>query len=240
MKTQLFLVILCSFLGINTLQAQLRVGIEAGATISSLKIAEDNAIYKGGAGLTVDYTFANKIVLQSGLQYLVKGADRIHGNAKKHGGISSQMEVQLGYLELPVLLGYRYNLSGSVSLIPQIGWYFAYGIHGKGEVSTIHNFADKDGETITNKWDNPFEEKEWKNWDDFTTQVKAFDRFDQGMSFRLNMEISHFNIALAYDLGLKRIGEGFGNELQFRGEEADNKMRNRCALFLIGYKFRLP
>ncbi len=62
-----------------------------------------------------------------------------------------------GYLEIPLMVGYRIPLMEKVHLVPSIGTYFACGVVGSGDLDII--VSDESGSTRpAETWDNPFKD----------------------------------------------------------------------------------
>ena len=81
------------------------------------------------------------------------------------GGSYSGSHSNLGYLQLPINLGYRLTFSGDVSLIGSLGPYFALGVLGK-DVEKVSGAKVKT--------------------DVFGTRLQ---RFDFGLNYKLGVEV---------------------------------------------------
>lgn len=213
------------------LNAQIRLGAEVGMNVSSLAVKGNSNNVDVNGGLSVDYLFKNGVVLQSGLSYAMKGASGLW-NKNNYSGELRQADFHLGYVEIPLMVGYRIPVMNNVHLVPAIGAYFACGAGGYAEVDVIVSNEEGHARTVYN-W-NPYKDlkTEWLA----DTEIKAFDRFDSGLRFGLSGEISHFVIAFAYDLGLKKVWPGFDTDSY---KTSTHKMKNRTASISIGYKFSL-
>lgn len=87
-------------LGIVKMNGQVRLGVEAGVNMTSLGVRGNHAQIVPVGGLVVDYQFENNMIIQSGLHYVMKGANSLVNGSK-------ELMVRLGYIELPVMVGYR-------------------------------------------------------------------------------------------------------------------------------------
>lgn len=114
----------------------------------------------------------NPVILETGLSYVEKGGkgdyeDKIH-------------TYSLRYLELPVVVKYRYDLDGDFSIQPFGGGYMAVGVGGK-----IKNYTDRVYESSFSG-DN-------------------FRRFDGGLRFGCGFEFQNIYADVCFDLGLTNI-----------------------------------
>lgn len=233
MKTK-FCIIMSVLICLSTvkLKAQVYLGIEMGMNISSLAIKANSHNVDVAGGLSVDYLFKNGLILQSGLSYSSKGASGLW-DQYNYSSVLRQADIHLGYLEVPVMVGYRIPVMKNVYLVPSVGAYFAYGVAGYGEIDAIVS-NDKGNVRGYERWDNLYKDLKWDWIAD--REIKAFDRFDSGLRFKLAGEISHFVVSFAYDLGLKKVWSGFDTESY---QTSTHKMKNRTACISVGYKFCL-
>lgn len=222
MKTKLC-IILSMLIGMSVvkLSAQVRLGAEVGVNMARLGVKGDHRQVLPVGGLTIDYQLGNNIMLLSGIYHTTKGANGLVDGSR-------ELMVRLGYLELPVMVGYRIPVVEHISLVPQLGAYFACGVNGYGEfgVNFVHTgIGNTDG-----IWYNPFERFDLKTGKN--EYIEPFERFDSGLRFALSAEVYKFNLSLAYDLGLKKTWKEFDPDNYF-------KYKNRSVAITIGYKFNL-
>lgn len=121
-KLFLFLVLLCGATCVYAQDfAKFRIGLTAGANFSST--TSENADMKVGfnAGVKGEYNLSNELFLNASLLFDMKGAK------------SSGINVNANYLNIPIHIGYRYNISETISLFGEVGPYFAFGISGETE-----------------------------------------------------------------------------------------------------------
>lgn len=225
MKIKFCILITFICLSIVKMSAQVRLGAEIGMNVSSMAIKANSHNVDVAGGLSVDYLFRNGVTLQSGLYYSSKGASGLwdqYNYAKE----LRQADIHLGYIEIPLTVGYRIPVMNNVCLVPSVGAYFACGVTGYGEIDVIVS-NEKGHSRSFERWDNPY--KGFK-------ELKAFDRFDSGFRFGLSGEISRFVISFAYDLGLKKVWSGFDTDSY---KTSTHKMKNRTACISVGYKFNL-
>ena len=112
------------------------------------------------------------VYLESGLFYTEKGGR----NNKKQ-----DIDFNLNYLELPILVKYCVDLDGEFSLQSFVGGYLAYGVGGK-----IKRHTDRTIESAFSR--------------------DLFKRFDGGLRFGCGIEYQMLYADLSYELGLANIG----------------------------------
>lgn len=232
MKVRCCILSILICLSIVTVNAQVRLGVEMGMNVSSLAIISNSHNADVVGGLSVDYLFKNGLMLQSGLSYSSKGASGLW-DQYNYSSVLRQADIHLGYLEVPLMVGYRIPIMKNVYLVPSVGAYFACGVAGYGEIDVIVS-NDNGNVRSSERWDNLYQDFKWDWIAD--TEIKAFDRFDSGFRFGLSGEISRFVVSFAYDLGLKKVWSGFDTPSY---KTATHKMKNRTASISVGYKFSL-
>ncbi|MBR6759826.1 MAG: porin family protein [Alistipes sp.] len=157
-----FLAVICTLFVISSASAQeYRWGPTAAFNLSWLrgaKSANSSDCYLGfHAGIKAERDFADLITdgfyLDGKLVYTLKGASWVGSHHN------------LGYLEVPINLGYRVPVSQTVSLMGGLGPYFSLGVLGK-------QVTDVDGGK-------------------FKSDVfgKMFQRFDFGLNYNLGVEL---------------------------------------------------
>lgn len=124
------------------------------------------------------------------------------------GGAWSGFHQNLGYLEIPVTLGYRLPVSGDVSLIGGLGPYFGLGVIGKNVVSV------GDTKTKTDLFGN------------------AYKRFDFGLNYQLGVEVwDQWQFFLGFEHSLLNIAKS-----DYDGD-SEGKEKIRPLNFYIGTAF---
>ena len=209
-------------------KAQWRLGAEVGIDLSSVNVITNHTQIGSHGGLTVAYAFKNRINLSTGVFHTMKGANTICAD-----DLGYEMLVRLGYLEVPVMIGYRIPIASNIHLTPSIGTYFSWGVNGYGEFekSTTSN-TPNESMNLT-EWSNPFESHYYNTAESERKLAYAFNRFDTGLRFGLNAEIGRVSMSFNYDLGLKSMWKGFMDAGLY------HQLRNRNATLAIGYKFQL-
>lgn len=145
-------------------------------------VNSDDATLDGGnwrTGLNVGAVAGFSLTDQAPL-YLETGLSYIEKGGKKNLSTGKKMTYSLNYLEVPVVLKYKYNVDNHFSIQPQVGGYFAAGVGGK-----IKNYKDREVESSFSK--------------------DKFSRFDGGLRFGCGIGYDLFYVDLTYDLGLANI-----------------------------------
>ncbi len=113
------------------------------------------------------------VFMETGLYYIEKGGKKDLGGGKK-------MTYDLNYLEIPVLVKYKYEVDTEFTVEPFAGGYFAMGVGGK-----IKNFAEREAQS--------------------SFRSNNFRRFDGGLRLGCGVGYDMFYADLTYDLGLANI-----------------------------------
>lgn len=146
-------------------------------------------------GVRTDYVLPNAygIYMSAGVDWTQKGAKKTFANKDKN-------IVQAHYLEVPIHIGYRYNINKKVGVYGDVGPYFAVGVTGKNRFKP---FDDKNPDTHTmtfGKADYQVKDPETGTLADH--KIKAIQRFDCGLGFRVGAEYNNqYSINLGYDWG---------------------------------------
>ena len=104
------------------------IGIKAGINFNN--IVGDDFNYAGSTrigynvGVVIDADCSDYFFIESGLSLLSKGSQTSNGNAK----------ITLNYLEIPILLGFKTNITDNIHWYVNAGPYLACGIFGKSSV----------------------------------------------------------------------------------------------------------
>ena len=103
----------------------------------------------------------------------------------------------LHYFEVPIRVGFRYNLWENLGFYGEIGPYFAVGVGGKHKTS-----LDGDGAAIRMFED----ENTYAIFKDYGYPYDNFQRWDAGIGFRIGAEYEeHYNLMIGCDWGLADI-----------------------------------
>lgn len=190
--------------------------------------------YKGKVGgvfgVKLDYMLpkAHGTYISAGLDWTMKGAKDDGVAASESGTIYKGTDkFKLNYMEIPVRVGYRYNLSSELGVYGEFGPYFAMGIRGK------HKFnADADGsDARSSEWSyNAFKK---------STVKPNFQRWDAGLGFRIGAEYNqHYNLTVGCDWGITDMWRDKYRDAIFdaSGDDID-KIHNFNLTIAFGYRF---
>ena len=181
------LLLLIAFLGmVSLLNAQTSsFNIKGGLNMSSIYGDDLNdAKMKLGfhIGVGADFGFTPNLFLQTGLFYTVKGSKTVTDAPISVTGDAN-------YLQLPVHLAYKMDVTPGTKIVFHAGPYVAYGIGGKIK------FGDQEINT-------------------FNKDTGVFKTFDAGAGIGIGAEFGKILVDLGWDMGLINIaqeGEGSGN-----------------------------
>jgi len=134
-----------------------------------------------GGVVGIQLTDAAPVFAESGLTFVQKGG---RGYVSMTDGTRAKFTFNLGYLEMPILVKYRYEMDEHMSFQPFFGGYLALGLGGK-----IKNFKDKQA------------------YGSFSNQDNTFQRFDGGLRFGCGFGYDLAYFELGYDFGLANIGK---------------------------------
>ena len=155
----------------------MRVGLGV-ATVNSDAPELDGKSARTGleAGLAAGFQIvpASPLYFETGLYYTEKGG--------RSGSGASKFTYSLDYLEVPLLLKYRYITPDRLSIEPFMGGFVACGVGGKiknyGRHEAYSSFGDG-----------------------------AFRRFDAGLKLGCGLSYDIFYVGASYDIGLANIGQ---------------------------------
>ncbi len=170
-------------------------GVDAGYVNNTLAVEEYESTARNGFkfGANAEFTLSNHISFESGLAYIRKGATT-SGNNMLSQRISSIKFAEMNYMQIPLRVGYKFDLGRHFCIKPQVGGYFAAGLNGHSFVRGLDNF-DQPYEARV----NTFTTTESRNG---VAPFRPCNRIDGGLAFALNVNYRHFTLKAEYDLGL--------------------------------------
>ena len=191
--TTLLLLLVC-LSGYSQISWNAKAGVNISNTINS-----GNVDFKPGYqfGFGMDYYFNDHWGIQPSLMLISKGY-KIKGDYPPFINKSEQLKSyditdNKVYVELPLLLNYRFNVSGKYKLIFSGGGYVGYGIAGK----TKNTATLLDGSTRKEKMDS------------FSEGV---EKFDTGLAAGASLEYKEkYSIGISSDFGLQSTQSTFKN-----------------------------
>ena len=158
-------------------------GIRLGVGFATVN--SDDKYLDGGsakAGLDVGVVagfqlgYHSPMYFETGLSYIEKG-----GKGKYNG---EKFTYSLDYLELPMVLKYKYDVDHSFSVQPFVGGYMALGVGGK-----IKDFGHRHA---------------YSSFDD-----EGFQRFDGGIRIGCGVQYDFLYAEMGYDFGLANISHDY-------------------------------
>lgn len=208
MKKIIVIVCVC-FLTMNV-SAQItwnaKGGIGAASAITSNGAdAKLRIVGKIGAGIEVP--LGHDFMLMPSLEAAWKGGKYKWNKA----GYDGEENISTTYIQIPVLMAYRLNLSERWNMAIKAGPYFAYAVSGKDKQSFTYN-----GKRYSGNLDI---------FDSGEMGGKTAKRFDVGVDVGVDFEYHRFVIGLEYELGFISMAPN------------DGTLKNQALYLTVGYKF---
>ena len=211
-----------------------------GMNVSKLQ----NSGYDAKAGVMMgirgDYMLpgAHGTYVTAGVDWTMKGGKLSHELlVEGMGDLKATAKCPLHYFEVPIHVGFRYNLMEELGVYAEIGPYFAVGVGGKHKLS-----VNGDGEAI-NEVEDEFTYKVFKKTKNIE-KPNNFQRWDAGIGFRVGAEYNnHYNLMLGCDWGLADIyrdsfRDTYYDYFKAQGIEASlPKVHNFNFSITLGYRF---
>lgn len=160
-------------------------------------------------GIMAEKPVINSLSVKAGLFYTMKGAK----NGGRDTGFGATLHTTLdpGYLEIPVMASYRYQLNERIRLQFDFGPYFAFGLHGK-DVKKVSGGASSPTKTVYKLFGSDGQ----------------MNRFDLGLRFGPEIVFNNkLRAGIAYEIG-------FTNAM--KGEE-NSGIKNSNFMINVGYTF---
>lgn len=176
MRKLKFSILVVAMLVVATVaHAQVDLGIKAGVNMSNVygdNVKNDNVKIGFNVGIAADYGFSYSTSLQTGLFLSTKGYERKVSD--------TEYSVNMMYLQLPLHLAYKIDVTPGTRVVLHAGPYAAYGISGKRSLKSGNYEID--------------------------LPVKVFDGqfkpFDFGAGLGVGAEFGQFLVDLGWDMGL--------------------------------------
>lgn len=164
-------------------------------------------------GVGADLEFLHNVSLQTGLFYSAKGA-KYNYYSKLTEDV--EFEWSANYIQLPLHLAYKFDITPGAKLVLHAGPYLAYGIGGERKINNYRGDLDQlFGEQDVNTFD--------KN--------HGLKRFDSGVGIGVGAEFGLITIDLGWDMGLTDLARE--NKLLV----AQKSIKTQSAYLSLGYKF---
>lgn len=155
-----------------------RFGVVLGLNSSTTGSSSTDSKTGFHVGVRGELNFRKPVYLTASLLYSRKGHKR--ENYDYYSGGYGEVKANAGYVEIPIMVGYRWNVGNSMKIFGETGPYFAAGVGG--------NIKYPDGyeeHTFHSGWDN---------------------RGDIGWALGAGVEYDKYSFRLGYEFGLKEIG----------------------------------
>lgn len=234
-KIASFIIAMLSLCGSSEAQS-VRFGVNAGtdfAWYSSSKARFNSSDMKAGAviGGSVSYGFGGNFAVSSGLNVTYSNANfsaksnfYTTDNTVKY----KSFDVKTLTLEIPLTVGYSFNLGAGCSLQPYVGVYARYGVASfKGDV--VNRVAAASGtetakyEDITGEW-KPYEGYAYAK-DSKEDRLDGLKRWDVGLSAGLKLTVGNrYTLTAGYMRGFSEQMKGMG-------------LKNNSLRLTVGYMF---
>lgn len=217
-KTAIFV---CVFLLIYQSNAQVKLGIRAGANYSSLDFSsnksnvESKYVLAYNTGIFTRFGLYDKFDLFTGLGISSKNGKAI----VTEDGLITTVEINPLYLDIPVNLIYKYSLSDDLKLNLFIGPNFSYGLSGKihSEVSGSVKFAlDRDME--------------------FGDGEKSdLIQYDMGLNLGVAIEYKNFDFSIQNEFGLINTSPNNGANKQYQIKSYSNLLKASLTWYFLEF-----
>lgn len=175
-----------------------------GMNISKLQNTDYSAKAGATLGIRADYMLpkAHGTYLTAGIDWSMKGGKSTLYFADEFNTDAS-LKYSLHYIEVPIRVGFRYNLSEEIGFYGEVGPYFAVGVGGRHKCS-----IDADGDEARELEDEQ-SYNAFKNYDydpvNYPDRL-PFQRWDAGIGFRIGAEYNQrYNVMIGADWGLADI-----------------------------------
>lgn len=113
----------------STLYYGLRLGLNVSTLTGDIEDAGSKAGFNFGGVVGVRLTDATPLYLESGLYF------------RQFGSKKDKNEVNLNYLELPILIKYGFQVTDEISVLPYLGPSFSLGLGGKIKEEGVGSYA---------------------------------------------------------------------------------------------------
>lgn len=196
--------------------AQVSFNAKAGLNLSKWMGSDaGDAKIKAGfkVGVGMEYQFNDLISLQPSLMLATKGWQ--HKESYSVLGVSGNVKasVNQAYLELPIMVGFRFNIGGNTNIVLSAGPYLGVGIGGKSKIKLSGDITWADlGLTQDDATANTFGED------------SNLKRFDAGLGVGAAVEFGSMSVGFDTEFGLVNLSE-------------NAKMKNMSVGIGVGYRF---
>lgn len=166
-------------------KSDLRFGVTAGMNVARVTDLDAESRIGFNLGARVDYGITDNFYVNGALLFTQKGYKLDSENVYEARGT---VKGNPGYLEIPIHVGYRYHLDDDLNLFLETGPYLAFGVCGKTKVE--YSVLGQEGSDDDDYFDGG-----------------GARTFDGGWGLRFGVEVSGFQVHMAYDYGFSKVWE---------------------------------
>ncbi|MBR1838567.1 MAG: PorT family protein [Bacteroidaceae bacterium] len=199
-------------------------GVRAGSNINSFTGDVDDATGQVGfrIGAVADIPIIESLHFEPGLYFSTRPCERTGAVLDGYDSYAWTVKYNPSYLELPLMLSYRYNFSENWGWRVNFGPYIAYGLGGKAK------YSDTDGDTWSGKLFGSYKDEYGDK------EESRFNRLDVGLQFSTSATYKRFMLEVGYQVGLTNIN----NEYFYVGYDEDRATVKNSGVFIqLGYNF---
>ncbi len=201
-----------------------------GLSTSNIKNLEMGLKPGGTAGVKFEYMLPNAhgTYINGGLDWVMKGCkesvDMNFPSIKESVSVTNRICPH--YIEVPVHVGFRYNVTDDFGLFGEFGPYFAVGVAGNNKTK-----VNADG-----LWTHDYESKYAIFKKDNSRSY--FQRWDAGLGFRVGAEYdNHYSLNLGCDWGITDMWRNEYRDIMVEIDNTISKIQNFNFTLTFGYRF---
>nr|WP_255414284.1 MULTISPECIES: porin family protein [Prevotella] len=164
----------------STVYGGFRLGLGVSTVSSDSPLFDSNKASTGlniGLAIGAPVSYRAPLFLESGPYYTEKGGKSTYNNEK--------FTYSLNYLEVPLVLKYKYRADRDITIEPFVGGYLACGVGGK--------IKDYNHRAAYNSFDDDYDD--------------TFNRFDGGLKLGVGASFQQLYLEAGYDIGLANVGK---------------------------------
>ena len=213
-----YFVLVCAAMLATVASAQITWNAKLGGGFSSCTTdgsADLKSHFVGKVGVGIEYPVTPNLSLMPSLEVAMKGAKSTITEFGSTYSWKSEEELNLFYLQIPVLVAYRINLNDDWNLTVKAGPYFGYAVSGELE----EDYSSSGMGSANGK----------HTYDIFSSSDMDGDeaqRFDAGVDVGVDLEYHRFVVGLEYERGFLNFSPG-----------SSDKIYNQAFYLTVGYKF---
>lgn len=163
------------------------------------------------------------VFVNLGVNYTMKGA-KMDVAASLPDDYSCTVKYRPCYIEIPLHVGYRFNVLDNLGVFADFGPYFAIGVNGKEK-------TEFDGDAV--------EDRSTKFFRNSKMDLGEIQRYDFGLGFRVGAEYAnHHSLNFSFDWGLTDMyRDSYRREFFEKNGFELGKLKNFNAGITYGYRF---